>query len=111
LHWIFDCILILRGCPIPSNLEGVGCFDVFISCLQAFSAATDIAACISSLAAAIAGSFDLCGCLVHFWTIRQHGGIFSSMYEFTKVEEKPEPQASGSCFGATSIDGRVLRGL
>jgi len=37
--------------------------------------------------------------LAQRWTIRQHGGIFSLMYEFTKAEEKPEPQASGSRFG------------
>src|ERR1700735_2592809 len=34
-----------------------------------------------------------------FWTILQHGGIFSLMDEFIKFEEEPEPQASGRRFG------------
>ena len=33
------------------------------------------------------------------WTTLQHGDILFSMYEFNKVEEEPEPQASGSRFG------------
>ena len=37
--------------------------------------------------------------LVQAWTTLQHGDILFSMYEFNKVEEEPEPQASGSRFG------------
>ena len=42
-----------------------------------------------------------CGrpCLVHSWTTLQHGDILFLMYEFNKVEEEPEPQASGRRLG------------
>ena len=33
------------------------------------------------------------------WTTRQQGVIFSLMYEFTRLEKEPEPQASGNRFG------------
>lgn len=39
------------------------------------------------------------GWLVQAWTTLQHGDILFSMYEFNKVEEEPEPQASGNRFG------------
>ena len=38
-------------------------------------------------------------CLVQPWTILQQGVIFSLMHEFTRLEEEPEPQASGRRFG------------
>jgi len=37
--------------------------------------------------------------LDRLWTISRQGGIFLSMYEFTRLEEEPEPQTSGSRFG------------
>jgi hypothetical protein len=56
----FRMHLILRGCPIPSKFEGVGGFDIFISCLQASSAATVNSTGTSSLAVAI-GVSRSCG--------------------------------------------------
>jgi len=37
--------------------------------------------------------------LVQPWTIPWSGRIFFTMYEFTKLEEEPEPQPYGSRFG------------
>jgi len=36
---------------------------------------------------------------VRCWTNLQHGRIFFSMYDFTRLEEEPEPQTSGSRLG------------
>jgi hypothetical protein len=37
--------------------------------------------------------------LVQVWTTLPAGGVFSSMYEFTELEEEPESQTSGRRFG------------
>ncbi len=38
-------------------------------------------------------------CLVRCWTIPRHESIFFLMYDFTRLEEEPEPQTSGWRFG------------